>query len=131
MTAQIIPQATANVSTTQTSHGEALLVAEIVRRLVRGMHPRQIILFGSYAYGQPDEGSDLDLMVIVPDSGRPPHRRAQDAYACVGAVGISKDLIVLTEEEFERQALVATSLARLVKEHGKVLYERRETSPDS
>lgn len=130
MTVPTVSHGTVNSSTTPALPGETPMVAEIVRRLVKGMHPRQIILFGSRAYGQPDEGSDLDLMVIVPNSGRPPHRRAQDAYACVGAVGISKDLIVMTEEEFERQALVATSLARLVKDHGKVLYERRETSPD-
>lgn len=130
MTVQTIPRGAANASTTQALLGEAPVVAEIVRRLVKGMRPRQIILFGSHAYGQPDEESDLDLMVIVPSSGRPSHRRAQEAYACVGAVGVSKDLIVMTEEEFERQALVATSLARLVKDHGKVLYERRETSPD-
>jgi predicted nucleotidyltransferase len=131
MTVQTISHGTVNSPTTQTPQGEVPVVAEIVRRLVKGMHPRQIILFGSHAYGQPDEGSDLDLMVIVSNSSRPSHRRAQEAYACVGAVGISKDLIVMTEEEFERQALVATSLARLVKEQGKVLYERRETSPDT
>ena len=27
-----------------------------------------IYLFGSYAYGTPDEGSDLDIYVVVPDS---------------------------------------------------------------
>lgn len=106
-------------------------VHEIVRRLVKGMHPQQILLFGSLAYGRPDEGSDIDLLVIVSESDRPPHRRAQEAYACVGAVGVAKDLIVLTEEEFERQARVPTSLARLVKEHGKILYERREESSGS
>jgi len=99
---------------------------EIVQRLVDGMHATQIILFGSHAYGQPDAGSDLDLMVIVPESREPAYRRAQHAYACVGAVSMPKDLLVLTEEEFEGQARVATSLARLVKEEGKVLYERRE-----
>lgn len=27
-------------------------------------HPEQIILFGSYAYGDPDEHSDVDLLVV-------------------------------------------------------------------
>lgn len=99
---------------------------QIVRRLVEGLQPEQIILFGSYADGQPTEGSDLDLMVIVSESTEPPHRRAQKAYGCVGAIGMSKDLLVFTREEFEKQARVVTSLARRVKERGKVLYERRE-----
>jgi predicted nucleotidyltransferase len=100
---------------------------EIVRRLVEGLQPDQIILFGSYVYGQPTKGSDLDLMVIVTESTEPPHRRAQKAYGCVGAVGVPKDLLVLTREEFEKQARVPTSLANVVKKKGKVLYERRET----
>ncbi|MCK9589663.1 MAG: nucleotidyltransferase domain-containing protein [Terrimicrobiaceae bacterium] len=32
--------------------------------LVEQFHPEQVILFGSYAYGQPDEHSDVDLLVI-------------------------------------------------------------------
>jgi len=107
------------------------LLHEIVRRLVEGMNPVRIILFGSHAYGKPGKGSDFDLMIIVPESDQPPHRRAQFAYACVGAIGVPKDLMVLTEEEFERQSHVVTSLARLIKEQGRVLYERGEKPRDS
>lgn len=32
--------------------------------LVTQFHPEQIILFGSYAYGQPHSGSDVDLLII-------------------------------------------------------------------
>jgi len=49
----------------------------------------------------------------------------------VGAVGVSKDLLVLTREEFEEQSQVVTSLARRVKEKGTVLYERSQASRDS
>jgi hypothetical protein len=98
------------------------LLDEIVGRLVQGLHPEKIILFGSQAYGEPTEASDLDLLVVVAESDEPPHRRAQTAYGCVGAIGVSKDLLVWTREEFEKQARVVTSLARRVKERGKVLY---------
>jgi predicted nucleotidyltransferase len=107
------------------------LIEKIVRRLVEGLQPEQIILFGSYAYGQPTQASDVDIMIIVSESSESAHRREQRAYACVGAVGVSKDLLVLTREEFERQARVATSLARRVKERGRILYERGETHRDS
>ena len=99
---------------------------QIVRRLVEGLQPEQIILFGSYAYGQPKAGSDLDILVIVSESTEPAHRRAQKAYRCVGSIGIPKDLLVLTREEYEKQMRIVTSLARHVKEKGRVLYERRE-----
>lgn len=103
---------------------------QIVGRLVEGMRPEQIILFGSYAYGEPKEGSDLDILVVVAESTEPAHRREQKAYGCVGAVGVPKDLLVLTRDEFERQARVVTSLARRVKEGGTVLYERGATQRD-
>ena len=104
---------------------------QIVRRLVERLQPEQIILFGSYAYGEPTAGSDLDLMIIVSESNEPPHRRDQRAYRSLRGIKAPKDLIVLTRDEFERQARVVTSLARRVKENGKVLYDRRETQRGS
>ena len=35
-----------------------------LRVLVEQFRPQQIILFGSYARGQPDEHSDVDLLII-------------------------------------------------------------------
>ncbi len=35
-----------------------------LRVLVEQFQPQQVILFGSYAYGQPDEASDVDLLVV-------------------------------------------------------------------
>ena len=32
--------------------------------LVEQFHPEQVILFGSYAYGQPTPDSDVDLLVV-------------------------------------------------------------------
>jgi hypothetical protein len=32
--------------------------------LVEQFHPQEVILFGSYAYGKPDEHSDVDLLII-------------------------------------------------------------------
>lgn len=37
---------------------------EAVRRIIEKFNPEKIILFGSYAYGQPTADSDMDLMVI-------------------------------------------------------------------
>lgn len=35
-----------------------------LRALVEKLHPERVILFGSYAYGEPDEHSDVDLLVV-------------------------------------------------------------------
>jgi predicted nucleotidyltransferase len=37
--------------------------------VARDFHPQKIVLFGSYAYGEPTPDSDVDLLVIVPFRG--------------------------------------------------------------
>ena len=104
---------------------EPRVLAAVVDRLVAALRPERILLFGSHAWGAPTPDSDLDLMIVVPTSDEPPHRRAQRAYRAVGPVGVPKDLLVLTHEEFERQAEVPTSLARRVRDGGVLLYDRQ------
>lgn len=41
------------------------LQSEIVNRIVDAIHPLKIILFGSYAYGNPAHDSDVDLVVVT------------------------------------------------------------------
>lgn len=40
------------------------LTSKLVDRLKEKYQPEKIILYGSYAYGTPDEASDIDLLVI-------------------------------------------------------------------
>jgi uncharacterized protein len=95
---------------------------EIVQRLVDRLQPEQIILFGSYAYGEPNEDSDIDLLVIVAESDEPGYRRAQKAYGALSGIGISKDIIVMTRAEVERKVGVVSSLVSQAVHRGKVLY---------
>ena len=41
-------------------------IRRYVRQIVERFHPDRVILFGSHAYGTPDEGSDVDLLVVMP-----------------------------------------------------------------
>lgn len=43
--------------------------------LVEKFHPQQVILFGSYAYGHPDEHSDVDLLVVMDHDESSLHER--------------------------------------------------------
>lgn len=47
-----------------------VLKKEIVERL-RPVDPESVVLFGSYAYGKPDENSDIDLYVVTKDDYTP------------------------------------------------------------
>lgn len=53
---------------------------EIIRRL-KPLDPEKIILFGSYAYGMPDDESDIDLYVVTKDEHIPKNwREKSDIY---------------------------------------------------
>ena len=40
-------------------------IAELTQRIVNEFQPERIILFGSYAHGEPRSDSDVDLLVIL------------------------------------------------------------------
>ncbi|KAF5414277.1 MAG: hypothetical protein C5S38_05075 [Candidatus Methanophagaceae archaeon] len=40
------------------------ILSEIVEKLKSEYKPLKIILFGSYAYGNPTEDSDIDLLIL-------------------------------------------------------------------
>ncbi len=98
------------------------ILDEMVRRLVTEFHPEKIILFGSYAWGEPNDDSDIDLFVIVPDSTEKPIDRMHRAYHCVSGLGMPVDVLVRPRSQVERYRNVYASLECEVLERGKVLY---------
>ena len=98
------------------------LLDEVTRRLAAEFKPDQVWLFGSHAWGQPDEGSDLDLLVVVPESDESPVRRAQRAHRCLRGLGIAKDILVKTRAELERFRNVRSSLESEILERGRLIY---------
>ena len=40
-------------------------IESLGKRIANEFQPHQIILFGSYAYGRPNEDSDVDLLVVL------------------------------------------------------------------
>jgi len=95
---------------------------EIVRQIVRRFRPTKVILFGSYAYGQPHEGSDLDLLVIT---ANPPPQGEQwkvaREFSRLSPVPVQ--LVFMSPETFEETRDVVGGLAYPAHHWGKVLYE--------
>jgi len=98
------------------------LLDEITRRLVEEFQPEKIILFGSHAWGEPNDDSDVDLYVIVKESDLPPAKRSMRAYRSLRGVRFPKDILVRTRAEVDRYKDVRASLEHRVLERGKVLY---------
>jgi len=40
-------------------------IQDLADRITRAFHPEQIILFGSYARGEPTPDSDVDFLAVV------------------------------------------------------------------
>jgi predicted nucleotidyltransferase len=109
----------------------AEVLPEIVRRLVDEFDPDEIILFGSRAWGQPRPDSDYDLCVIVAENEERSLEHAVRAHSCLRGLGISKDVVVTTHARFDRFSRVPASLEAKIRNHGVVLYGRRETGVGS
>ena len=56
------------------------LLDDAVKRMVAALRPEVIYLYGSHAYGHPHPHSDVDFLIIVPDSNLALHKRAIEAY---------------------------------------------------
>lgn len=96
---------------------------EAVRKIVSEFNPEKIILFGSYAYGKPTPDSDLDLMVVMETKERP-HKRAVALRKILKNLGVPKDIIVKTPDEFERFRDIIGTIVYPAAHKGRVLYER-------
>ena len=94
----------------------------MVHRLVEAFTPERIYLFGSQARGEAGPESDYDLLVVVPTSPLPRYRRDQAAFEALRGIGVAKDVLVMTHEEFERQRTVVCSLPATVERDGMLLY---------
>ena len=111
--------------------GRKAVVGEQFRRLIEGVaqtwQPTRIILFGSYAYGEPTPRSDVDLLVVAqPCPARPGRRqvmgRTEDQP-------FNADILVRTPEEVERALVVGDFFIREIVTQGQVVYEHGEIRP--
>lgn len=99
-------------------------IEEVKNRLVNVYNPLEIYLFGSYAWGTPNEDSDLDLLIVVEASNEKSHHRCIPGQEALWGMGISKDIFVYTKDEFLERTRLVASLPYKVKHEGKVLYAR-------
>ena len=82
--------------------------------------PEKIILFGSYAYGEPNADSDVDLLVVM--AGRNQLDRAGKIYFEIPAP-FPLDLIVRTPRNLHQRLANGDLFTNFIVSNGKVLYE--------
>ncbi len=105
------------------------LVQEMVKRIVGAVHPDRIVLFGSYAYGIPNENSDIDILVIM-ETDRPRHKRSVILNQVLAGLIIPKDLLVYTPEEVAEWKDVPQAFITQILKKGVILYDKNKKRSD-
>jgi uncharacterized protein len=94
-----------------------------VKKLVRTLQPEKIILFGSYAYGQPTPDSDVDLLVIMETDKQGSERSWQVAQLLIPRP-FPVDILVRTPQELKAGLEKGDCFLQEIVTKGQVLYER-------
>ncbi len=101
---------------------------QAIERIVSALKPEKIILFGSYAYGNPTHDSDVDLLVIMKT-----RKKRAERYVAVSQLLYPRqfpvDIIVKTPKEVEEDMRGGKDNSFFIREiikTGKVLYDRHQ-----
>ena len=98
-------------------------IRQAIQKIVDAVQPEKIILFGSFAYGQPTLDSDVDLLVIM-ESGQSVHARAAQISEILYPRPFPVDILVRTPAEVAERVALGDCFFREIMAKGQVLYER-------
>jgi len=96
-------------------------INNVVDIIVKNVNPEKIILFGSYAYGEPHKDSDLD-MLIIKDTDEAKNKRAREIRKHSRGIKIPLDIVVYTSAEVEKWKDTPSAFIIKVMQEGRVLY---------
>jgi predicted nucleotidyltransferase len=101
----------------------------IVEKL-KSTHPEKIILFGSYAYGVPNQFSDIDILVVTAEKNIPKNFSEKgEIYLRVSKTiseikkEIPVDLIVHTKSMHQKFIEQNSLFSQELLKKGRILYE--------
>lgn len=101
-----------------------------VRQLIKHLlpyQPNRLYLFGSWARGEEDELSDLDLVIIKQTDTPFLERLREVAHLLPSDVG-GVDILVYTPEEFAAMKRQGNAFAEMILEEGRLIYENEAKS---
>ena len=96
-------------------------IRRYARQIAERFQPDKIILFGSYAYGQPHEDSDVDILVVMPA-----RNELDQAFKIRWQLPapFPMDLLVRKPKEMKWRLDERESFLTEITSKGKILYEK-------
>ncbi len=91
---------------------------EILGKLIPEFQPTKVFLFGSRANGSAKEDSDYDLFLVVPHSDLTRRERMVRALELLWGNGVSVDVFIYTEQEFNSSKGEFNSISYTVANEG-------------
>lgn len=107
--------------TAQFNMVEIAQIESLSESIARQFQPDSIFLFGSYAYGEPGQDSDVDLLIIMPFEGKP-SRKALEILSEIEP-RFPVDLIVRTPAQVAYRIAHNDSFMLEIFQRGRKLYE--------
>lgn len=100
-------------------------IEEATARLVMAYQPEAIYLFGSYAWGVPNEDSDLDFFIVLKDDAEMAWDAFRIANRAMYAISFPYpvDVLVNKHQSFEQRAEHPSSLEFKIKKEGILLHD--------
>ena len=96
-------------------------IESLSNRIAEEFRPDRIILFGSYAYGEPTDDSDVDLLVIMPFRGKSVYKAAEILTRMEPKFSV--DILVRTSSQVRKRVAMDDWFMQEIVAHGRVLYE--------
>lgn len=129
MTATVLPrtEGTTPANESLLTDGDSAISMQNIRGLVRRIadkfQPEKVVLFGSYAYGNPGSESDVDLLVVMNTSLSSRQQRLKISQA-ISPRPFPLNIVVRTPEELETRLKLGDPFLHEVMTRGRVVYER-------
>lgn len=95
-------------------------IQEIADKIAKEFQPEKIILFGSYAWGQPTENSDVDLFIVKKTDNT--RETAREIDGSIRPRPFPIDLIVYKPESVEKGLIMKDFFINNIIIKGKILY---------
>lgn len=123
-------ETTGNTRMTQNLNNEVLIkmekrgiIAKAIEKIKEHYQPQKIILFGSFAWGNPTKDSDIDLLIVKNTELK--HRARSLVVRKIiseenALLGI--DILVYTPEEVSERLKIGDSFISKIFKKGKILY---------